>query len=490
MSAALHPVAGVAPAAAVPAVPTVAVPLAEILAVAREYVEASRFDAADRILGHVLRAVPRHAEALHLSGFIAFKKNRLELAAEKMEQALAAGAQAPRQLCNLAEVYRVLGRIDEGLAAIRRAAVASPSDPVCHFNEAMLRYEKMDTEECVRASRRAIALKPDMPEAHMRLGQTLLLTGAFEEGWAEYEWRYQIAGAQPLMPPAFLEQRGRRPHWEGAPLPAGHRLLLVADQGFGDVLMFARYIPWACARAADVTIAISAELQAMLERLFPGPIYTSRWDSIEDYAVYCPFSGLPRLAGTRLPDVPAPVPYIQADPARIPTWRAWLHEQCPRGQRRVGIAWAGRPTHNNDRNRTITLDMLAPLAQVPGISLVSLQKGPAAAQLAGWKGAAPIANPDALLETFEDTAALIASLDLVVAVDTSINHLAGAMGRPAWVMVPFAPDWRWMVSRRDTPWYPTLRLYRQEQPRYWAEVVRTIALDLGEWAASGGQPSR
>ncbi len=473
MSAALQP----------QAMPTVPVPLGEVLAVAREYVEAGRFDAGDRILGHVLAAEPRHAEALHLSGFVAFKKNRFEQAAAKMEQALASGANAPRQLCNLAEVYRVLGRIDEGLAAIRRASAATPSDPVCHFNEAMLRYERMDTVECIKASRRAIALKPDMPEAHMRLGQTLLLTGAFEEGWAEYEWRYQIAGAQPLMPPAFVQQWGMRPQWDGSGLPLGQKLLLIADQGFGDVLMFARYLPWVCARAAEVTIAVSGELHDMLARLFPGPTYTTRWDSIGEYAFYIPFSGLPRVAGTGLDNIPAPIPYVQPEAARSASWRAWLDQNAQPGLKRVGIAWAGRPTHNNDRNRTVTLETFGPIAAVPGVTLVSLQKGPATAQLAQWRGATPIASPDATLETFEDTAALIASLDLVVAVDTSINHLAGAMGQPAWVMVPFAPDWRWLEGRADTPWYPSLRLYRQETPRNWDEVVRRIALDLGDWAA-------
>lgn len=468
MSAALQSAASAAP--------MVPMPLAEVLVVAREYVEASRFDAADRILGHVLTAQPRHPEALHLSGFIAFKKNRFEQAATKMEQALAAGANAPRQLCNLAEVYRVLGRVDEGLAAVRRASALAPSDPVCHFNEAMLRYERMDTADCIKAARRAIALKPDMPEAHMRLGQTLLLTGAFEEGWSEYEWRYQIAGAQPLMPAAFTQQRGVGPQWDGAKLPPGRPLLLIADQGFGDVLMFARYLPWACARAAEVIVAVSGELRDMLARLFPGPTYLTRWDGIGDYAAYCPFSGLPRLAGTRLDSIPAPIPYVHAEPARVARFGTWLDEHVPAGLRRVGIAWAGRPSHNNDRNRTVSLSTLAPLGEVAGIGLVSLQKGPASAQLAQWPG--PIADPQNLLETFEDTAALIAGLDLIVAVDTSINHLAGAMGRPAWVLMPFAPDWRWLEQGLNTPWYPSLRLYRQDSPRSWDEVVGRIARDL------------
>ena len=464
------------------AAPSVSMPLAELLTIAREYIDASRFDAADRLLGHVLADHPRQSEALHLSGFVAFKKNRLEQAAAKMEQALAAGANAPRQLCNLAEVYRVLGRIDDGLAAVRRAGALAPSDPVCHFNEAMLRYERMEADECIKSSRRAIALKADMPEAHMRLGQTLLLTGAFDEGWREYEWRYQIAGAQPLMP-ATLSARGDRPQWDGAPLPAGKRLLLIADQGFGDVLMFARYLPWAFSRAADVTVAVSGELIGLLEGMFPGATYLTRWDAIGEYAAFCPFSGLPRLAGTRLDTVPAPIPYVRAEPARVEAFRIWLDAHALPGTKRVGIAWAGRPTHNNDRNRTVTLPVFAPLGQVPGVTFVSVQKGPATARLAQWAGPAPVLDADPKLATFEDTAALLANLDLVVAVDTSINHLAGAMGRPAWVMVPFAPDWRWLAGRADTPWYPSLRLFRQSAPRAWDDVVARVASELRGWAA-------
>jgi Flp pilus assembly protein TadD len=460
----------------------VPVPLPELLAVVREYIEASRFDGADRLLGHLLGAQPRHPEALHLSGFVAFKRGRIAQAAEIMERALAAGAHAPRQLCNLAEVYRIQGRIADGLAAIRRAAAMAPTDPVCHFNEAMLHYEQLDTDACIRAARRAIALKPDMPEAHMRLGQTLLLTGAFDEGWAEYEWRYRISGAQPLMPPQFVA-RGERPQWDGRRLGPTERLLLVADQGFGDVLMFARYLPWAMGLAPEVAVACSAELAPLLARLFPGPAYHARWDDIADYVAYCPLSGLPRLAGTTLQSVPAPVPYIAPEPARAQAMHAWLAQHVAPGQRRVGIAWAGRPTHNNDRNRTVTLATLAPLAAVPGVTFVSLQKGPATAQIATWTGPAPLLDADPLLHGFEDTTALVAELDLVVCVDTSVGHVAGALGRPAWVMLPFAPDWRWLTGRTDTPWYPSLTLHRQKQAKQWGDVLERVLADLAAWAA-------
>ena len=455
-------------------------PTDELLAVVREYLEAARFDAADRLLGHVLADDGWQPDGLHLAGFVAFKQGRTERAAELMERGLTAGAAAPRQLCNLAEVYRILGRVDAGLALVRRAAALTPTDPTVHFNAAMLHYEARDTGSCIRAARRAIALKPDMPEAHMRLGQALLLIGEFAEGWAEYEWRYQIGGAQPLMPAAFLAQ-GARPQWDGAPLAEGRRLLLVADQGFGDVLMFARYLPWAMARTREIVVACSSELVGLLARNFPGPTYHSRWDDLGEYAVYCPFSGLPRLAATRVADLRGGPAYIAADPERSAAAARWLDAVAPPGGLRVGIGWAGRPTHNNDRNRSVPLSVLAPLAAVPGVVFVSLQKGAAAAQAEHWPGS--LIDAQGRIETFEDTAALLEQLDLVIAVDTSLVHLAGAMGRPAWVLVPFAPDWRWLAGRMDTPWYDALTLYRQADAGDWEPVVERMAEDLALRAA-------
>ena len=452
------------------------VPMAELLVVVREYVDAARYDAAERLLGHILAAVPQHGESLHLKGYIAFKRGRNEVAAALMEQGAAAGAVAPRQLCNLAEVYRLIGRLDEGIALVRRAAAMAPTDPVAHFNEAMLRYERLEPDLCIAASRRAVTLKPDMPEAHMRLGQALLLTGALAEGWEEYEWRYQIAGAAPLMP------KTDRPQWNGAKLDDSQALLLIADQGYGDVVMFARYLPWAMARAASVMVATSPELLDLLQRHYPGPRYITRWDDVPPFAAYCPFSGLPRLHGTRLQSIPSTISYLQPEPHRLEQWRTRLDALLPAGLRRVGLVWAGRPTHNNDRNRSIALEMLAGFGAVPNLAFVALQKGPPAAQVADWRGPAPLVGLDAQLETFEDTAAVIACLDLLVCVDTSVGHIAGALGRPAWVMLPYAPDWRWLMHREDSPWYPSLRLLRQPAPKAWPELIARVQIELEAFA--------
>ncbi len=470
-----------APARAQPARPgpaTIPVPAVEIFAVANEYIEANRLDAADRMISHVLAAMPNQPEALHTKGLILFRRNRIAEAAELMERSLSAGGFGKAtHFRNISEVYRLLTRHDEALVAARRAVTLDPADPLGPFNLAMVLYDRMEVDACIAAARHSIDLRPNLPQSHMKLGQALLLKGDMGPGWDHYEWRYQIPGAQPLMP------KTEQPQWDGRELGHGEKLLLVGDQGFGDVVMFSRYIPWARARCKELTIACSAEMEPTLRRMFPGITLVTRWDQIGPFLCYCPFSGLPRLHGTRLDNIPSASAYLQADPARAALWRDRLDARITPGQRRVAIAWAGRPTHNNDINRTITLDTLNPLFDLEGVTFISVQKGPATAQIAGYQGRAPLLNLDADIKDFEDTIAVLDNVDLLVSVDTSVVHFAGAMGRRAWPMIPFAPDWRWLAEREDSPWYPSLRLFRHSAPRRWDLLVPRVADALREFIA-------
>ena len=457
---------------------TVPVPAGEIFTVAHEYLEAGRLDAAERMIGHVLAALPEQPEALHTKGLIQFRRNRVAEAAVLMERSIALGSTKSTHYRNISEVYRVQCRLDEALAAGRRAITLDPADPLGPFNLAMVLFDRMEVDACIAAARHAVDLRPNLPQAHMKLGQALLMKGDLAAGWEHYEWRYQIPGAQPLMP------KTEQPQWDGRTLGRGLPLLLVGDQGFGDVIMFARYVNWARARAAEVIIACSAEVEPTLARMFPGVRLVTRWDLIGAFACYCPFSGLPRLHGTRLDNIPSPGPYLAADPARAARWRERLAARVSPGNKRVAIAWAGRPTHNNDINRTITLDTLAPLFDIEGVTFVSVQKGPAAAQVAGYGGRAPLLNLDAEIQDFEDTAAILENVDLLVSVDTSVVHFAGAMGRPVWSMIPFAPDWRWLAEREDSPWYASLRLFRHSAPRRWDLLVPRVAEALRAFVAT------
>ena len=275
-----------APPPARPGPLTVPVPAGEIFTIAHEYLEAGRIDAAERMIGHVLAALPNQPEALHTKGLIHFRRNRIAEAADLMERSIALGSGKATHYRNLSEVLRVQCRLDEAVAAGRRAITLDPADPLGPFNLAMVLFDRMEVDACIAAARHAIDLRPNLPQAHMKLGQALLMKGDFAAGWEHYEWRYQIPGAQPLMP------KSERPPWDGRILGPGQPLLLVGDQGFGDVIMFARYVDWARSRATEVILACSAEVEPTLARMFPGLRLVTRWDLIGPFACYCPFSGL------------------------------------------------------------------------------------------------------------------------------------------------------------------------------------------------------
>jgi tetratricopeptide (TPR) repeat protein len=447
------------------------VPISEVYAIAQEYIEAGRLDAAERMLAHILRPLPNHPDSLHAKGLIAYRRGRLDQAVTLMERGIATGGTRPVHWRNISEAYRLVGRLDDALAAARRAVMLDPADPLGPFNLAMVLYDRLELSACLAASRHCLDLRPDLPQGHMKMAQALLLTGDMAAGWDHYERRYQIPGAAPLMPPTDRKQ------WDGRPL-RGERLLLIGDQGYGDVLMFARYIPWVRGRADTVVLACSREMEPTMRRMFPGTDVFTQWDLIPPYACFCPLSGLPRLHGTTLANIPPVGPPYQAEPALAARWKARLDHDIPPGIRRVGIAWAGRPTHNNDHNRSLTLAAFAPIGALEGIALVSLQKGAAATQAKAWEGKAKLLDLDTEIASFEDTAAIIEGLDLVVCVDTSLGHLAGVMGKPAWVMLPYAPDWRWLIGRSDTPWYPTLRLFRAPAPKKLHAAVAAVAVAL------------
>ncbi len=451
--------------------PGIPVPAADLFEIIGEYIEASRLDRAERLLGHVLAAVPNQGDALHLKGLIAARRKRPADAAALMEQAMAQGARKPAQLRNLSEVYRVLGRLDQAVTLARQSIAGDPADPLGPFNLAMIHYDRLEIEPCIAAAAHSVSLRHNLPQSHMKLAQAYLLAGNFERGWDEYEWRYQIPGAQALMPPTD------RPQWDGRAMP-DQRLLLIGDQGFGDVVMFMRYIPWALTLCPTISIACSAEMQPLISRTYPQVETFTQWDKTPPYAAYCPLSGLPKRHGTRLETIPNDGPYITPEPDRLALWKDRLAERVPSGLKRIGIAWAGRPTHNNDYNRSVALTTFSPFAAVPGLAFVSLQKGDGTSQIPNWPGPAPLIDFGTQLDTFDDTMAIISQLDLLVTVDTAIGHFAGAMGIPAWIMLPYAPDWRWLMNRSDTPWYDSLRLFRPPAIRRWDVLVDEVTQEL------------
>jgi hypothetical protein len=393
------------------------------------------------------------------------------------------------------------GQRDEAIGCYRLAIAVDPRYPDAYYNlgnalraggewrEAVDCYEKLlllvpdhlsgwvnlggslialnRFEAAIGAERRALDLDPGCVDAHWNLGLALLATGDFREGWREYQWRLKDTVS-------FPASCAGRPMWDGSPL-AGRTLLLRCEQGFGDALQFFRYARLLARGGARVVVECRPELL----RLF-----ASQREAVQLFAVggapppfdtFAYLLSLPFLLGTTLADLPADVPYLEADAALSAQWESRMHAG---GALRVGVVWAGSTGYKNDRYRSLPLSTMAPLARLPGIALYSLQLGGAARELAGEVFGTAICDLTAGIRDFADTAAIIANLDLVISVDTAVAHLAGALGKPVALLLPASCDWRWLAGRTDSPWYPSMRLFRQADTGDWRGVIKGVATAL------------
>ena len=450
------------------ALPEVPLAFGDLMTLAARLETEKDYAFADRLLERALSVAPDQPDALHLSGIVAFRLGRREEALARIERAIACGVDIRLYLRNISEVYRALGRFDDALNAAQRATAMAPDDPVCLHNLAVIQYHRLELDDCIASAEKALQLNPFQAGAHFQLAEALLLRGEWERGWNEYQWRFDLPGNPPLMPSTT------QPRWDGTPFNDG-TLLLVADQGFGDVIQFSRYIPWAAERCPNIAIAAAIEMIPLLRQIYPAAQVFNDWRVAPPFRAYRALSGLPALHGTRPDHMLGDKPYLRADPAKAAVWKERLDRLTPGGKRRIGIVWAGRPTHNNDRWRSAKLADFAPVASIPGVALIALQKGPEAAQAGGYFGPAPLVNIGAEIADYEDTMAILPSLDLLVTVDTSVCHVAGAMGCRTLVLLARAPDWRWLLERTDTPWYPSMTLVRQTTTGVWGDAMRRAA---------------
>ncbi|TWB29963.1 glycosyltransferase family 9 protein [Nitrospirillum viridazoti] len=343
--------------------------------------------------------------------------------------------------------------------------------------------------QALRVQGRVIEAKPiqemlvDALPGHLStrfdLAETLLLLGEFDRGWREYAYRYSLAHT------TRIERKVQRPRWDGRPIP-GKTLLIHDEQGYGDTFQFMRMVAWAKEKSqANVILEINHETASLARRMKGFDAMTLRGELPPYFDVHAEMMSLPMIMGLQLSQLPGePMPYLSALPDRREHWRKRLESY--KGLK-VAFLWAGRPTHFNDANRSMGLEMLAPLAQ-DGVTLFSVQKGPKEEQalnppLALGKHVVSL-SPE--IRDFEDTAAILMEVDLLISIDSSPVHLAGALGRPAWVMLPLLPDWRWLQNRDDTPWYPSVRLFRQTEWGQWGPVVDRVAKALAEFKAKKG----
>ncbi|HVT87837.1 MAG TPA: tetratricopeptide repeat-containing glycosyltransferase family protein [Tepidisphaeraceae bacterium] len=363
---------------------------------------------------------------------------------------------------NLGNALKELGQLDQAIVSIRKSIELRPDLLASHNNLGMCLRQTGQYAEAAEAYRKAIALKPGLAITHYNLAVTLLVQGQFEEGLAEYEWRWQ-APQIGLSRPAFSQ-----PQWDGAD-PAGKRVLVYAEQGFGDTIQFVRYLPLLAERGAKITLQCQPQLKRLLQRSGGVERIITLKEEPGELDLHCPLLSLPYFFKTTVETIPSCDSYLTAEPELVSQWSTRLEQYS--SPLEVGLVWAGRPEHQNDRNRSVSLDELQPLRQVADVTFLCLQTGDVNRQ--DW-----LIDITAGMDDFAQTAAAIQNLDLLITVDTAVAHLAGALGKPVWLLLPFSPDWRWLLNRDDSPWYPSMRLFRQPRIGDWETPIRRIIEEL------------
>lgn len=467
--------------------------------------QAGRFGEAERCLYRALALEPASAQIQLELGDLFRQLGRHDAALDCCAAAVRLAPGIPQARNNFGNALRSVGRLGDAVAEYRGAIALDGGFAEAHFNLGVALHELGDlpgAEQCCRdalrarpgfadaglnlgymleeqgnpaaaieAYRDAVAAAPELVEAHVNLGMQLLLCGQYDEGWVEYDWRLRY----PEYSGADLA--GRAARWNGGAL-AGRTILLDAEQGFGDAIQFLRYAPLVAERGGRVVVRCAPELAALVRRTPGVAEAVSRGGILPAFDAYCPLPSLPRIFGTTLACLPSRLPYVFADPQVAAGWKARLGGD---GARRVGLVWASQSQHRTAAAKSIPLEALAPLAAVPGLKFYSLQKGEAALRSARPPPGMHIDDLGPELRDFSDTAAVIENLDLVISVDTAVAHLAGAMAKPTWTLLKHMPDWRWLLGRSDSPWYPGMRLFRQESRGDWKEAVASLAQALRQF---------
>jgi len=428
-----------------------------------------QLDAAIAAAQQALSLDPNFADAWSQLSYALGLQGRANEAVDAARRALAIDPNHTNAYTNLGFALDLQNRIPEVADALSNAVRTKPDFAEGWKNLGVAKFKLGQTEESQNCYEKAVAISPDYAEAHVNFATTLLTKGDWERGWEEYEWRWKL--------PSFIASKPREivTPWDGSEAP-GKTVLLVTEQGAGDAFQFVRYAPMVAARGLKVIVACPKAIHQSILTVkdVSGVIELTDPDPGSDFQIH--LLSLPRLFHTRPDNIPGDVPYISADPQRVAEWKKRL-ENDPAGYR-VGISWAGNPQHAHDRTRSCKLAEFAPLAGIENVVFYSIQKGDAAAQTATPPDGMRLIDHTRDLNDFADTAALLENLDLLISVDTSVIHLAGAMARPVWTLIAIGPDFRWFKDRTDTPWYPTMKLFRQPAVIDWASVFQSVAEEL------------
>jgi hypothetical protein len=435
--------------------------------------QADRLGEAVEAYNRVLAVEPTHGGALNNLGVALRRLERFAEAVACYRRALEIDPRNSQALSNLGNALKDLHRLDEAIATLRRADAVKPNDAGIVYNLGIALKDAGRLDEALAAYDRALALRPDDPDIPWDIALALLTKPNFAKGWPAYEARWGLKDNPPRPFP--------QPRWHGEEL-GGRRILLTSEQGFGDTLQFIRYVPLVKAKGGHVIVEARGPLMRLV-RSVEGVDEVVDRDARTPPAfdVHCPLLSLPMVFRTDLSSIPSTIPYLAPPPGLGAAFDAFL---APAGDRlKVGLVWSGSTTFKNNRNRATSLESFLPLLEVPGVAFVSLQKGPPLQELSTCGCRSLILDADPLLQDFADTAALIQRLDLVIMTDSAVAHLSGALGRPVWVLLCFAADWRWLTRREDSPWYPSMRLFRQRTAGRWDDVFVRVKDELAKLAA-------
>jgi tetratricopeptide (TPR) repeat protein len=438
--------------------------------------ETYQYDEAILRFDRSLEIDPGQAGAYHLKGICQLRLQRFPEALANCGRALELAPGQPEITNNVGLVLQRLARNEEALAYFDRAIALKPRFALAFNHRGTSLSELRRFDEALASFASAIAIDPGYSDAHWNLSLLQLLLGDFAAGWAEREWgrKSQAVG--------FVDRQFTKPLWFGEESVVGRTILLHSDEGLGDTIQFCRYATLVAQRGARIVLEVQDLVHSLLSGIEGVALCLPKTGiELPDFDLHCPLSSLPLAFGTRLETIPSAVSYLPAPPrARVQIWEGRLgsHDKL-----RVGLVWSGNPAHGNDRNRSMTLRTLSPILDLDAC-FVSLQKDVRPDDKAVLVERTEIVDLTELLSDFADTAALMSCLDLVITVDTSVAHLSGALGRPTWILLPYTPDYRWLLDRDDSPWYPTARLFRQSESRDYAPVLERVRIALQDRIAA------
>ena len=411
---------------------------------------------------------PGFAEAHNNRGLAMFGLKRYAEALACYDRAIALNPDYYQAHINRGNALLDLKRPAEALGSYDRAIALNPGYAEAYNNRGNAYLNQKRLAEALASYDRAIALNPDYAKAHFNKGLLKLLLGEYEEGWELYEWRWKTDDIKESV------RNFSKPVWLGKGNLASKTILLHAEQGFGDSISICRYVPMVEALGAKVVLEVQQPLVGLFSTLKDSIHVVPRGSPLPEFECHCPLMSLPLALKTSVSTIPANIPYLATDPYKQKHWQNKLGAKV---KTRIGLAWSGAQTHKNDHNRSIPLDLLHPFLDLD-LEFHCLQKEIRAADINLLEQYCRIQTYENDLNDFSDTAALVAQMDLVISVDTSVAHLAGALGKPVWILLPFVPDYRWLMEREDSPWYPTARLFQQPQIGDWTSVISTVATEL------------